>query len=539
MKTISYVIVSIALACLALFLVFNSLSQSDDKTLLNQITQDDQKVTDAIAMYSPEIRNNIFTAAMYPEIIVRLNEMKKKTNDEFENLLKPFNKDEQEKLWNLTRYPDLISELAAGNKKTKLEVDNITSQYPEDIQKIALEEETNNHDILVKIDRNSKKYDSSFEAMLKNYPPSAVKSFKELIKLPEILSTLSENLQFTVLVGDIYKKNPELVKRKTDSLNAALQKKSVQDASDWENSMNSNPKAKQQFEQAAIEYAKENGYTLEDTTRLATNAVDRYVYSYNWWFGYPSWYPYAYWYPYPYWYDWGFYYGPGRHMIFFGLPSLYFLNWYFYHPIHHYHYPDLSGHYYNYYYGHRTSVGYNSVARSVDDWQQRNSDVVTNAWNNDPATRVQLFKEYGQMESERAKYNIVNPKNSLERGEYLKMNENKYPNIKTVYANRPPVQKDVFEKPMREMSTPEIRPRVSTQPDVSKPRPLMNPQPNFRELNKGQDFHRDTWQQMPTWKSPSIPREPIRTPPSGLRVPSGNLRAPAGGVHTPPAGKRR
>ena len=114
--------------------------------------------------------------------------------------------------------------------------------------------------------------------------------------------------------------------------------------------MNDNPQAQQEYTQAAQEYAQENGYQPEDYNAPLTPDVTNYnTNPYNWWFGYPSWYPYNYWNPYPYWYDWGFYYGPGRHIVFFGMPSAYFMDWYFYYPEHCYRYPELSNHYYNYY----------------------------------------------------------------------------------------------------------------------------------------------------------------------------------------------
>ena len=102
-------------------------AQDDDYTLLDQVSRDDQAAIDAIAMYPQDIRNQIFTAAMYPEIIVRMNTMQKKTNTDFQNLLAPYSKDEQEKIYNLTRYPGLISQLVSDHKKSKEEINTSSS----------------------------------------------------------------------------------------------------------------------------------------------------------------------------------------------------------------------------------------------------------------------------------------------------------------------------------------------------------------------------------------------------------------------------
>src|SRR5674476_1475371 len=180
----------------------------------------------------------------------------------------------------------------------------------------------------------------------------------------------------------------------------------AKEADDWKQSLNNNPQAQEEYINAAQEYAQDNGYQPDDYNAPLTQDVTNYnTNPYNWWFGYPSWYPYDYWNPYPYWYDWGFYYNPGRNVVFFGLPSEYFMEWYFYYPEHFSKYPELTSHYYDYYDMHRESMNNNSISHSVNDWRNRNKDIVTDNCARNNSSGTQRFKSYGPMETNRQKYN--------------------------------------------------------------------------------------------------------------------------------------
>ena len=235
-----------------------------------------------------------------------------------------------------------------------------------------------------------------------------------------------------------------------------------------------------------MEYAQDNGYQPEDYNAPLTQDVVNYnSYPYNWWFGYPSWYPYDYWNPYPYWYDWGFYYGPGRHAVFFGLPSAYFMDWYFYYPEHFSRYAELSNYYYNYYDRHRESMNYNSISHSVNDWRNRNKEIITNDWDRDDANRTQRFREYGQMEMDRRNYNTRNPNKQIEQSEYLQKKQNKYPLLSAdVSKNQLPGRGSRIQSVVGNSSEPVKQPTV-TIPDHYKAqvneqttnrRPEQNPQ---------------------------------------------------------------
>ncbi|MGD0583947.1 MAG: hypothetical protein ABR974_13500 [Bacteroidales bacterium] len=440
----------------------NCLAQDSNRSLLKQVVQENQETVDAIAMYPTETRKTIFEAAEYPEVIAKLHTMQKNSQDAFEKLISFLSKEEQEKIWNLTRYDGLISDLVSSPNMAENDIDKILVNYPEEIHKTALEEWKNNYDQLVQIDKMNKSYNSDFESLMSNYTPAVLNVFNEMIKMPEVLNMLFDHMQYTVVVGDYYKKNPERVLHKTDSLNLVLTQKNTQETDDWEQSMNDNPQAKEEFTQAAQEYAQENGYQPQDYNASMTPDVTSYSSNpYNWWFGYPSWYPYNYWNPYPYWYDWGFYYGPNKQVVFFGLPSSYFMEWYFYYPEHSSRYAELSNYYYNYYNKHRESMNYNSISHSVNDWRNRNKDIITDDWDKDNIDRTQRFKEYGKMEAERKIYNAKNPLRQVEQPEYLQTKQNKYPLLSADVSKKQLIRTDSKTKVVQEnISEPVKKPTV-------------------------------------------------------------------------------
>lgn len=559
---IMFLIIATEIKCVA---------QDDGRSLLNQVIKKNQEAVDAIAMYPRETRKIIFEATEYPEVIAKLNAMQKNSQDAFENLIASFSKEEQEKMWNLTRYDGLISDLVTNHNKSEFEINNILVNYPEEIHQTALEELKDNYNILVKIDVMNKNYNSDFELLLSGYQPEVKSAFRDMIKMPEVLDLLFDNMQYTVVVGDYYKKNPERVLHKTDSLNLVLAQKNTQDANDWKQSMNDNPQAQEEFTQAAQEYAQDNGYNADDyNAPLIQDVTNYYSTPYNWWFGYPSWYPYDYWNPYPYWYDWGFYYGPGRHAVFFGLPSAYFMDWYFYHPEHSYKYAELSNHYYNYFNKHRESMNFNSISHSVNDWRNRNKDIVTDDWDKDNSGRTQRFKEYGQMESDRRKYNTNNPQKQIEQTDYLMKKQNKYPlifadvskkqvikddsKIKPVQQNipEPPVKKPTvtipgrYKVPVNEQVNKQSSQNLpqqnnNAQNNINRPRqsvftnsiPNINSQQktnnisvqskistpikqteNFNQLKNAQQYHQNTWKQIQPQSQPvRQPQQQKNTPP--------------------------
>ena len=499
----------------------NCAAQGNTISPNRQVMLASQDAVNAIAMYPRDTRKLIFEASEYPEVITKLNDMRMKSQGAFETLVSMLKKDEQEKIWNLTRYDNLISDLAASPVKSESEIDAILVNYPEEIHKTAIEENKKNYKLLVQIDQINKRYDSDFDLLLNSYPPEAIEAFREMIKMPEVLSILNDHMQYTVIVGNYYKKNPERILHKTDSLNLVLTQKNTQEANDWKQSMNDDPQAQKEYVQAAQEYAQENGYQPDVYNTPMTEFDTNYSSNpYNWWFGYPSWYPDNSWNPNPYWYDWGFYFGSNRQPVFNGLPSSYFMDWYFYYPEHFSKYAELSDNYYNYYDKHRGSMNYNSVSRSVNEWRNNNKDIVTNDWDFDKTNRVERFRQYGVMEVSRKKYNTSNPKQQIGRTEYIQKTPNRFYFLNSDITKNPVIQRNI-NTTYNQVNLPEPakRPSVTiperTQTGVQRStnvnqQPTMNvnrqrtvnantPAPvrssNSNQMRNAEQYNQNTWKQ--------------------------------------------
>ncbi len=496
-----------------------SFAQNDEEALLSQLEKDDQTAIDAIAMYPSQTRVNIFEASKFPEIVVRLDAMQKKTQLKFTQLLASLSKEEQEKIWDLTRYPALIADIALGSRKSEAEINVLLPNYPAVIRQTALDEGLNNYDLLHQITVKNVHHQDNFEKILSSYPPVTANAYRDLIKRPEILNTLNDNMQMTVLIGDLYKRDPRWVLYKTDSLNKALTAQNAQDAADWQQSMADDPQAQQEFTQAAAEYAQDNNYQTDDYSSPMTSDVTDYsTYSYDWWFGYPTWYPYAYWDPYPFWYDWGFYFGIGGRPVFFGMPSAHFMNWYFYNPEHWSHYPGFGNHCYDYYGKHKDAQYRNNISRSVHEWKTRNSSVVNGDWDKDKAGRTQRFKDFGKSETIKEKQNAGNPRLAQVSNPRVKIPERLYTTPRTSAVAKPVAIKRPSEtgQPAKTEQTKAPEPERKTQA-VNNP-PANQPHANTKQDRSAMEYHQNNWQQAQQQQHYSAPQQHYSAPapaPSG------------------------
>lgn len=347
-------------------------SQSQPVSTSIPWTKEDSAAINALALYPDTTRLKIYRACQYPAIIVNAASLQKNSSAAFASLISGFPRSMQEDLWNLSRYPNLISSLADGGKKSTSQTDSILAAFPPEIHDAALKYAQNNYGILKSINDLQDSVDGQFRQLLASYPADIQALFEDLIRMPALFSLLNDNLNLTVRVGDHYKRNPEGLTREMDSVATVRQQQQAKDVEDWKNTLQNDSSARKDLQQAANEYADSNGYKTADvdTPHDTTIINNYYTYPYPYWFGYPVWYPYDYWYPYPYWYDWGFYYGPYGNMVVFGMPSYYFLNWYFWRPLYWGRYPYLGSCFINHYYGrHRLHTLDRLV---VHNWVQEN-----------------------------------------------------------------------------------------------------------------------------------------------------------------------
>jgi hypothetical protein len=518
--------------------------QQDSKP--KHLMREDSAAVNALVMYPDTIRLHIFEACEYPAAIVSIASLQKKSSDDFVNLISSYSKNEQEDFWNLTRYPGLISKLAQGGKKSDDQINAILIDYPADIHETALKYGRDYYDQIKKIDEMQAQTDTQFEQIVADYPPETQEALRDIIQFPEIISLLNDHLSLAVRVGDRFRRNPQRVIHHADSLNLVVTRQNAEDAEAWKQNLEQNPEEATDLQNAANDYATENGYTDEDVnTSPNPDDVTNYTCTpYSYWFGYPTWYPYSYWYPYPFWFDCGFYRDRSGRMVVIGSPSSYFTNWYFYRPEHWNHYPNLANAYINHYYGPRRSVGGNTII--VHNWVRENRNYLTKDFINNTSKRTEVIRQVGQLTVDAQKQKGSKVIAPAVRDQFFNNNISKYPALnadqrtRMKVEDRQPNTPDVLQQPVKQ---PPVRiANIVQQPVKQAPvraanpvqQPATNPRQaspspayNFNKINKAQEYHSNVWEQtQPTVRpqpQPAAPRpqtqQPVRQEPANRQPP--------------------
>lgn len=538
------------------FLGFFFPSQSQtDKELLAQLAAEDHAAINALMLYPKETRVAILESTLYPEALIKLENIQSQTSTSFKKILESHTKASQEMIWDLTRYPDLINRLVMAGKDSKTGVNKVLNDYPAVIHQRAKQAAINHYQVLVEIDELDQSAQSAFTFLLANYPDKTQGALQEMIALPEVLTILTENIRLTILVGDLYRKEPEWVLHKADSMNLEIARKNAAELEDWKESLENNPQAMEELETTAESFKLEHGYEDEyysyewddlyydadkddleedyysesDDQKVIVHA--HYDYHYPYWFGYPYWYEYPRWRLYSSWYDWGFYFSPHHTVVVIGLPSFYFTHWYFYHPYHHYYWPHLSAHFSNHYYGHR-NVG-SSITTSVREWKNQNREVVTEDWLRNDERLPERFQEYGKFETSRIKYNREHPRKAVSQKEYVERYERRYPGLaksaekinygeanKEDFNNKSPNNPPISKPKTRESYEPKTKqPNIPLNNKTSPKKRITVP-----NVNKGKEYHRNSWEQTKSKPRVIKPRVPkIKpSPRTKMKVPKTN-----------------
>ncbi|MDZ4703721.1 MAG: hypothetical protein SH848_07315 [Saprospiraceae bacterium] len=538
----------ISIASLILFAGISTCAYAQtDKELLAKIVEENQKAVDALVLYPAETRQDILEVALYPEALIKLENMQASTGAAFKKAVEPYSKETQEIVWDMTRYPGLVRRIARESGGSKAGIDRVLTGYPEEIHNKALRAGMDHFGVLKQIDELNQAAESAFETMISAYPTKTKAALHRLLELPEVLSLLTENIRLTILAGDLYRKEPAWVLHQADSLNLVVARRNAQEVEDWKKSLEENPQAKEALMAAAQTYAEETGYDDdlydndlydgdvydEGQYERPVRIVERHYHHYPYWFGYPSWYDYPRWRPYPWWWDWGFYYpGSVRTIVVIGLPSYHFTNWYFYHPWHHDRWYHLSDHFVRHHYRHHNSGG--SITTGVVVWQQRHRGIISDDWLRDDGRRADRFREFSRLEANLDKYNRSNPDKKLDERDYLDRNTGRYPELSKVKPPKASVEQPATRaKPpardMRDEGAPELKkmpdqdrknqpaPDTRSKPGTpSKTKPDTQPvTPPTRvpstvqpEINKGREHHETTLEKQKTKQSAEPRREP-------------------------------
>jgi len=354
-----------------LSLALPGFSQSGDKGKLLQMIEQDRTTVDAVAGYNEDIQRHILQIAQTPEALNKIEELQKRSQSEFRNIIDRYNRDAQTAFYEMARYPNLISDLASNGKPSTSEVNRIVSNYPEDIQPIAQKYGRKYFDVFVRIYRLNNEIDRAFQLYLEPYSSRTRESVNVLLAHPEIVSALIDDMSFISLMGDVYSQDPRWTERYLAQVSRELAEQKEQDLDAYRNQITNDPEAYNEMLEASERFARENNevrYINNNTPTIEVRVINNYPF----WFGYPYWYSSPYWRPRPIYYHTGFYRNYHGNVIFVGLPSYHFLHWQtHYHPTL---FPHLSYNYYSYYENHYANnyrnshrpVPYQGFYRSIE-----------------------------------------------------------------------------------------------------------------------------------------------------------------------------
>jgi hypothetical protein len=496
------------------FVFFYALTMPAQPTgMLAQLQEEEQNAIQAIALYPQKERTAILEASMHPEILVRMENIRRNTEKQFKDKITNLPEEDQRKIYNLVRYPDLVDTICTHQEKlSHKEMTALLQAYPVEIHEDAEHIHKKYFDLLKDIQHLYKDADNAFQSMLSSYPEPARQAYWTLLNLPGVVTILIDHISMTVLLGDIYKSHPQQLIQELDSLNIVVAEQQANELKDWKTQLEQDPEATREFEEAAQEFAHEQGYDdvyQEPAPQMYADPLYvEYVWQpYPYWFGWPYWYSYPCWYPYPYWYHWGYYYGPGNVMFVVGMPSGFFIGWTFYDHHHFYHYPHFTDQVIDHYYGPRHSGA--TVQPVLRSFEEEHKSAVPADWFKDPENRVERIKEYGKLRIDYDEAVRVAADKAPTEREFLKDNVDRYPALKP--ALKQPVQKQPQPARPREY---EPFPKGLPEKYVPKEKVIEHEKiPRPETIDRAKETHEKAWDKIKSQPRYTPPRPPQQTAP--------------------------
>lgn len=332
----------------------NLYSQNDASTLQNLISKDSSSIP-FICSYPDSFRKATFIASTYPQGLIKLEEIQNTSSKLFQQAISKYNKDRQKQLWEIIRYPELPTLLIDNKDKSESELNVVLKNYPEELTKCALYFTKKDIIIIYIIDNLIKQFETRFKESIADFPKEVQESYSLLLTRPELVSSLTEDIKTTIILGDVYKRNPGIVKRATDSLNTAISIENKDEYEAWKNGIEKDEGVQKDLKKLAKKYQREEYLNDDIYTKNNYDINIYYIRPYPYWAGHPSWIVRPYWYPFPWWYHSGYYYYPRGRIIIRSMPTYHFGWWYYGHSNYPRKYPKANKYFQDHNYGPRKS----------------------------------------------------------------------------------------------------------------------------------------------------------------------------------------
>ncbi len=396
-------LVFFALACLATALPCSGFA-IDNSAALDQILSKNGSALEPLLNQSPEVRQAILEASLYPNTLDEIDRRQVQTRQQFQNLISSYPRKTQEKFYNLIRYPELVEALVDGGEKSKDQIKGMTKDYPKEVQAAAMDLGRKEYPVLNNMHALYVGSQRDFETVIGSLPGAGQSAFRTLLGYPEVLDTLSDNRNLVTALGEAYRSDPDGAIAKLTEWNQKTAQNNQEALADYRQTLQNDPKAREELQSSAKDFAQYYGYSdsydsppSNDSGYSGNTVVNINVNPYPYWFGYPTWYVTPFWRPYPLWALTGFY-GWGSSYYVWGFPSYYYTNWFYRYPSNFYRYPYLAGCYGNNYYRYRNYPAYNGFYSGVRSWHNYRRDRINDdLWRNDNY-RSDRWRDFGHRE---------------------------------------------------------------------------------------------------------------------------------------------
>lgn len=367
---------------------------SDELSRLREMLKGDRSTADALVLYPDDVRTAIFRVSTRPDLLEKVAAIQQTSSAGFDKITSALPEQDKRDVWEIVRHPGLVKRLIDTGQDDK-KVQKVAAEYESPLRETILRagKAKTESEALVKIDVLDHSTQEAFVTAQKTYPPEIQEAIQKLIGFPETLALLTQGMNLTILVGEVYKQDPAFAERRAREVGEEVRQKNAKGIEDWKMHLESTPQAFRELEQSVRVLATERDFDpAKVLAPVSEKDTSREIRPYPYWYGFPKWHPESYWYPYRYWHYCGYFYSVDGNIVLIGTPSAEYLRWHFQDNRHLSQYPYLTDQLLRYYESHSEfNHTFNAI---VGKWMDENRTKMPGDWLNPDADRVSRLRKY-------------------------------------------------------------------------------------------------------------------------------------------------
>ena len=233
---------------------------------LRELEEADRKALETIAGHSEPLRDAVLKASLHVDALIETQRIQEQSSASFQERIGKLDKKQQEQVWEVVREPGLLDELATEERPSRSHLDAIAERHPKELAPAIHAVGDKHHDLLLDVAQIHDRASVRFDAAIADLDDETQQAFRALVNQPELLSVLVRRVNLVVRLGDSYRKNPKDTRSYLSALAVDVEKRNAAAEREWKERIENDPKAAEELDQAARDYAEENGYDYEELT---------------------------------------------------------------------------------------------------------------------------------------------------------------------------------------------------------------------------------------------------------------------------------